>query len=225
MNGFGQQLNNLPSSLKHFSLEGIYPSKSIDHLPSSLISLFCNHLSLPIDHLPLFITTLTLGHRFGEPIDHLPPSLTSLEFDIINNQFNHPIDNLPSSLTRLVLSGIFNQPIDYLPSSLTSLLFGHCVFNQPIDHLPPLISLRFSHGCNFNHPVDNLPLSLKYFQLPQYYSSPLYYLPPSVTTLCYDSPKICDALLPPSLTKIITDRSNFESLRKIGTGMKRNEKE
>lgn len=105
-----------PMGLTHLTF-GSFFNKKIDFIPPYLLHL---HLELgsfnrKVDHLPIGLLTLKLGHFFNQKINHLPLSLKSLE---IGNLFNQRVDRLPHGLERLILGYGFNRRVDKLPTSL-----------------------------------------------------------------------------------------------------------
>ena len=121
VNGFNQEVDNLPSSLTHL-LFGHNFNQKVDKLPLSLrVISFRNNFNQEIDKLPLGVTHLYLGLHFNQEIDHLPSSLTHLTFGFY---FDQEIDNLPSTLTHLTIPVRFNKKVYNLPSSLTHLTIG-----------------------------------------------------------------------------------------------------
>lgn len=95
------KLENLPSHLKHLEFKHSQFDKSLDNLPSGLLS-----LKLPFD--------------FNQSIKNLPSGLKVLKFDS-GSLFNQPIDNLPSTIETLSLDRAFNQPVTRFPSHLKKL--------------------------------------------------------------------------------------------------------
>lgn len=160
-----REVNNLPDSITHFTLEG--DSEKLT-LPPKLISLDIRSCKLPECFLPTTLQRLNVGlitertlpnitqlyvrDMWAFSMEKLPCTLTHIIF----HGLDKPIDNLPVSLTHLTLGNNFNKPIDHLLSSLTHLIIGNR-FNQPINHLPSLIFLKL--GNRFKQPTQ-LPSSI-----------------------------------------------------------------
>jgi hypothetical protein len=172
-------LDNLPASLKNLDIFSY--SKTIDHLPASLVSLIISKdFNQRIDNLPTSLQILRFLFVFDQPIDHLPSTLTHLQ---LGSAFNNRVDNLPSSLKHLDLGTVFNQNVDYLPVSLTHLILG-TLFNKNIDHLPASLT-HLTFGYDFNRGVDYLPLTLTHLKFNHQFNQPVDNLPLTLTHLIF----------------------------------------
>lgn len=118
---FNQEINNLPSKLKHLTL-GVKFNQAINNLPLGLKKLF-------------------IGGSFNQPIDLLPESLEEL---LLSGCFNHFVDNLPMGLKMLYITGFaFDHSINSIPNSI-EILHLHPEYRIKINKLPKkLLLIKF----------------------------------------------------------------------------------
>lgn len=210
---FDNFFKNIPKMAKyvHFKVTYSFVPPHVTHL------IFKDYFDELFDYdiIPITVTHLTFGIKFGQPIGKLPVSVTHLTID----RFLYDLTNkLPASITHLTFGRNFDSPIELppfvthlkfgssfdrqikLPSTVTHLKFGYH-FDQPIKLPSTVTHLKF--GKYFDQPIKlpqsiirltfgacfnqpiNLPSSITHLVLGYHFHQPTLYIPPSLTHLTY----------------------------------------